>query len=161
MMFRRRASIRVHAVAFRGVATAAPPPPPPPPQPFSFTDLAKLFQPLLGMLAGAGVVGGLVVSANLRSDNVETKLLEKMSALEGKLGEKMSGLEGKVGEQLRGLEGKVNGTLGAEMRGLEGKVNATMAGVMTGAADKAKAATLEVLKDYKVSVAGGEASKSQ
>ena len=36
-----------------------------------------------------------------------------------------------------------------------------MAGIVLGAADKAKTVTLEVLKDYKVSVAGVDAIKSQ
>ncbi len=77
------------------------------------------------MLAGAVVVGGFITAAGYRNDVIASRLEEKMSGLEGRLGEKMAGLEGKV--------------------------NATMAGVVLGAADKAKAATLEVLKDYKIS----------
>jgi len=149
-----RSSIRLLAgAARRGEATATglPSPPPPPPRsdatPDAFLELAKQFQPLLGMLAGAFVVGGLITAASFRNDIIASRLEEKMRGLEGKLGEKMNSLEGKLGEK---------------MAGLEGKMNATMADVVQGAADKAKAATLEVFKDYKISVLGmRQASKSQ
>ena len=149
-----RSSLRIlAATARRGAATVAgatlpplPPPPPPSGAPNNFFELAKQFQPLLGMLTGAVVIGGFITAAGYRNDVIASRLEERMNGLENSLASQMSGLEGKLGE-------KVNG--------LEGKVNATMAGVMSGAADKAKAATLEVLKDYKISVAGGEASKSQ
>jgi hypothetical protein len=86
------------------------------------------------MLTGAVVVGGFISAAGYRNDVIASRLEERMNGLEAMLSEKVSGLEGKV--------------------------NATMAGVLSGAADKAKAATLDVLKEYKISVAGGAASKS-
>jgi len=97
------------------------------------------------MLTGAVVVGGFISAAGYRNDVIASRLEERMNGLEAMLSEKVSGLEGKLASQISGLEGKVN---------------ATMAGVLSGAADKAKAATLDVLKEYKISVAGGAASKS-
>jgi len=118
-------------------------------------QVARRYQSLLGMLTGAGVVGGFISAAGYRNDAIASRLEEKMTSLEGKLGEKVNRLDCKLGEKVNRLEDK----LASEMGSLEGKVNATMAGVLSGSADKAKAATLEVLKAYKISVAGA-ASKS-
>ena len=140
-----------------------------------FWALAKQFQPLLGMLAGAVVVGGAITAAGMRNDIVaaelrkemaglesslsekaaglESSLSQQVRGLESKLGEKAAGLESKLGEQVRGLEGK----LGEKAAGLESMLDAKLAGVMAGAADKAEAATLRVLKDYRIAAAGGVA----
>ena len=46
-------------------------------------------------------------------------------------------------------------TLGEKVAGLDGKLGKEMAGMVTNARSEAKAAALEVMKDYKVSAAGG------
>jgi hypothetical protein len=59
----------------------------------------------------------------------------------------------KLGEQVRVLGGK----FGEKAAGLESMLDAKLAGVMAGAADKAEAATLRVLKDYRIAAARGVA----
>jgi hypothetical protein len=136
------------------------------------------------MLAGAVVVGDAIASASMRNDlvaaelrkdmasledklgeqarNLESKLGEQARSLEGKLGEQARGLEGKLGEQVRGLEGKLDeqvrgleGKLGEKAAGLEHTLEAKLAGVTAGAADKAEAATLRVLREYRIAVTKG------
>jgi hypothetical protein len=84
------------------------------------------------------------------------KLEEKMAGVKAELGEKMAGVKAELGEKMAGVKAELD----KEVAGLEKTLDAKMAGVAAGAADKAKAATLEVLKDYRISVAGGEAGKA-
>ena len=107
------------------------------------------------MLAGAVVVGVAIASASMRNDLVAAELRKDMASLESKLSEQARSLEGKLGEQVRGLEGK----LGEKAAGLEHTLEAKLAGVIAGAADKAEAATLRVLKEYRIAVTGGAAGK--
>ena len=79
-----------------------------------------------------------------------------MAGVKAELGEKMAGVKAELGEKMAGVKAELD----KEVAGLEKTLDAKMAGVAAGAADKAKAATLEVLKDYRISVAGGEAGKA-
>jgi hypothetical protein len=98
-----------------------------------FPDMAASLPVATGFvtLFGAAAYASSLIA---RRDVAMKGLEEKLAALEGKLGEKMNGLEGKLGKE--------------------------MAGMVMNARSEAKAAALEVMKDYNVSIAGGAASKS-
>jgi hypothetical protein len=93
-------------------------------------------------LFGAAAYTSLLIT---RRDVAVKGLEEKLAALEEKLGDKINGLGGQLAEKINGLEHK----LGKEM-----------AGVVMNARSEAKAAALEVVKGYNVSVEVGAASKS-
>jgi len=98
-----------------------------------FPDMVASLPVATGFVA---LFGAAAYTSSLitRRDVAVKGLEEKLAALEGKLGEKMNGLEGKLGKE--------------------------MAGMVMNARSEAKAAALEVMKDYNVSIAGGAASKS-
>ena len=141
--------------------------------------LAQQFQTLLGILAGAAIVGATITAASTRNDIIAVDLRGEMASLEGRLterlrwqastlGEKAAGLEGKLGVQMANLEGLV----GVQMANLENKLvvkvanlehllEAKLANVTAGAAGKAEAATLRVLKEHGIiAVTSGAAGES-
>jgi hypothetical protein len=120
-----------------------------------FPDMVASLPVATGFVALFGV-GAYTSSLVTRRDVAVKGLEERLAALEEKLGEKITGLGGELGEKMNGLERK----LGKEMAGLERKLGKEMAGVVMNARSEAKAAALEVVKGYNVSVAGGAASKS-
>jgi hypothetical protein len=141
-----------------------------------FFALAKQFQTLLGILAGATVVGATIAAASMRNDIVAVELRGEMRNLEGTiserlrwqastLGEKAAGLEGKLGVQMANLEGMVGvqmanleNKLGVQVANLEHLLEAKLANVTAGAAGKAEAATLRVLKEHGIIAAASGAT---
>ena len=98
-----------------------------------------------------------------RRDVRVAELGEKIASLEGKMVEKMAGVKSEVGAQLAGVKSEV----GAQLGGVKNELAEKVAGIVTtidakmaGSRSEVKAAALEVMKDYGVSIAGGVASKS-
>jgi len=106
--------------------------------------IVELFTPAVGVMAsiisGAAIVGYAMAEVGKRNDAT-------VAALAARLEEKVAGLEKLLDEKEK--------SLGKEMGGVKDTVTKQMEGVP----DKAKAAALEVLKDYRVAVEGGLASK--
>jgi hypothetical protein len=121
-----------------------------------FWELAKAMQPLLGIIAGAVVVGSFITAASTRSDVIAAELRKEMDGFSKQLEKQMEGVQGKLGEKMEGVEGK----LAKQMEGVERTLDAKVAGVVATARAEAAAAAMTAVKDYGVSIAGGAASKT-
>ena len=127
-----------------GTPLSQPPPPPPtPPQPQPLVQrVVRLFSPEVATVFGAGAA--LVLSAHYLS-----RIEHRHAAAIERLRAEMGGVEGRVNATMAG----VSSAMDAKVAGVSSAVDAKVAGV----AVTARAAALEVLKDYGVTVAGGRA----
>ena len=108
-------------------------------------------------------VGAQIVGLEGKMAGVKTEVGAQMEGLEGKIGAQLAGVKSEVGAQLAGVKSEV----GAQLGGVKNELAEKVAGIVTtidakmaGSRSEVKAAALEVMKDYGVSIAGGVASKS-
>ena len=137
---------------------------------------------MLSVLAGVGLFGGIVAAVGYRNDahvqRLEEKLLNvdasvvkqldgasntmraEVAGVSSTMRAEVAGVKDAVDKQVAGVKDAVDkqvagvsSTMRAEVAGVSSMMRAEVAGVRA----EARAAALEVLKDYGVSVAGGKA----
>jgi hypothetical protein len=104
---------------------------------------------MVGTMSTVALLGGIISALGYHNDAKVAALDAKLDGFKAEMSERMSGVIALLGEKEKTIDGKMAG------------IKETVTKQMEGTRSEAKAAALEVMKDYGVSVAGGVARRTR
>jgi hypothetical protein len=120
------------------------------PKPTAFVEhFTQQFGVMVGTMSTVALLGGIISALGYHNDAKVAALDAKLDGFKAEMSERMSGVIALLGEKEKTIDGKMAG------------IKETVTKQMEGTRSEAKAAALEVMKDYGVSVAGGVARRTR